>query len=66
MCVPICGLLHPSYIINTSNQVRDWEKNLSFSSWSFRQNKGGALLVVGIKDRNPSERREGQSGESDE
>lgn len=27
---------------------------------------GGALRVVGGKDRNPSERREGQSGESDE
>lgn len=25
-CVPICGLLHPSYIINTSNQVREWKK----------------------------------------
>lgn len=66
-CVPICGLLHPSYIINTSNQVREWKKKKYFSLWSFRQNKGGgALRVVGSKDRNPSERREGQSGESDE
>lgn len=39
-CVPICSLLHPSYIINSSNWMPDWrKKTTSFSLWSSRQKK---------------------------